>query len=265
MPSLHAHLRHLEPWYSEHLNPVHDVLYAGDLARGQAILDTARRALAESGLSPDERLTLDYEIAVTEMTALNRLGPPEEFPTVFGRTREFIQAHPPVGPLSDQAQALHLLRLLGAGYRRGFFSLEEDEVDALLARLSPEAYTNNLWYYLTAWAFHTGKLRFLEQAFGEQVVQTTGYLDDYFWLRTNLMYLLTAGRATKNDVLETIHRYPHPMYLSDFPNIFFPRLEQLGLLDAEVEGALEQRREELHDLDGQPPPQEPRTRRLLRN
>ena len=255
----------MEPWYSQHLNPVHDALYAGDLAQGMAILDAAREALGTSELSADERLTLEYEIAVHEMTAMNRLGDTDEYKTVFDKTRQFLQSHPAVGPLSDQAQALHLLRLLGAGYRRGFFNLEEDEVDALLARLSPEAFNNNLWYYLTAWAFHTGKLRFLEWAYGEQMVQTTGYLDDYFWLRTNLMYLITAGRATKNDVLETIQRYPHPMYLSDFPNIFFPRLEQAGLLDAEVEGALEKRRIELQGLDGQPPTLEPRTRRLLRN
>jgi hypothetical protein len=265
MPTLHAHLRHLEPWYTEHVSPVHDALYAGEMDRGRCILNEAREALRASDLTADEKLTLEYEIAVHEMTAVNRLGTPEEYQTMFGQTRDFLQSHPPAGPLSDQAQALHLLRLLGAGYRRGYFSLEEDQVDALLARLSPEAFNNNLWYYLTAWAFHTGKLRFLEWAYGEQMVQTTGYLDDYFWLRTNLMYLLTAGRATKTDVLETIHRYPHPLYLSDFPNIFFPRLQQVGLLDAEVEGALEQRREELKELDGQPPAQEPRTRRLLRN
>jgi hypothetical protein len=54
------------------------------------------------------------------------------------------------------------------------------------------------------------------------------------------------------------------MYLSDFPNMFFPRLQSLGLLDAEIEGALEQRRVELQSLDGQPPQLEPKTRRLLR-
>jgi hypothetical protein len=263
MPTLHEHLQHLQPWYDAHIAPVHGAIYSRNWDEVQAVLDESRAQLVASDFNEDERLALEYEIAMHRLTAMNRLCSEEVYCDCFIQTVDLIRQEP-AGPISLQAQAVHQIQLLGAGYRRGLFDLAPAQVDELLRRISPESMTNHVWYYLTAWAFHSGNLKYLERAFGEQMVLTTGYLDDYFWLRTNLMYLIADGRVAKNDVLETIQRYPHPMYLTDFELMFFPRLRPLGLVDEEVLGALANREAALRHLDGSTPQTAPRTRRFMR-
>lgn len=263
MSRLYAHLRHLSDWYDEHVAALHDPFYTGNLPEVERILAAARATLEQSSFNAEERQVLEMELLLHEMTVSNRLRSPEEYRECFRRTAQQIQATETLGPLAAQARAVHMLHLLGAGYRRGLFKLERSEVDELLAQIAPDCLTNHVWYYLCAWAFQTGQLDLLEQAFGEQLSATTGFLDDYFWLRTNLMYLLTAGRATREDVLTTIRLYPHPTYLSDFNNLFFPRLEKLGMLDGEIEAALDQRSAELQSLVGTAPQATARTRRIL--
>jgi hypothetical protein len=263
MSRLHAHLRQLSTWYDEHVATLHDPFYTGDLPAVERILFEAQAALAQGEFTAEERQTLEMELLLHELTACNRLKSEAEYRTFFEETAHRIMAVEPLGPLAAQARAVHLIHLLGAGYRRGLLDLDRATVDGLLEQIDPDCLTNHVWYYLCAWAFQTAQLDILERAYGEQLGNTTGFLDDFFWLRTNLMYLITAGRATKEDVLTTIKLYPHPTYLSDFNNLFFPRLSQLNMLDGEIEAALDRRRAELKPLAGTAPQPTSRTRRVL--
>jgi hypothetical protein len=94
-----------------------------------------------------------------------------------------------------------------------------------------------------------------------QTVETTGWLDDYYWLRTNLMYLLVDGRATRLDIEKTLRGFNHPLQLQDFRILLRDRCAADGLMDDELEQLLEQRERELSGLHGTYPSA---TRRVAR-
>jgi hypothetical protein len=258
----------VRPWFEEHCIPIVDALYAEDLPVTQAALDRAWSAHVDacaSAVPPfdaDGCRALEYALLQFDFELANHFDAPT-VGLVHQAVVRRLRAARPLGPLSDRAQAFILLTLIGMGTRRQFMTASEAEIDALLARIPEHARTPNLYYYLVAWAFFNNNLRYLELAFTDQMVRTTGWLDEYYWQRTNLMYLLASGRATVNDVRETIQRYRHPRQIVDFRNLFLARVEQAGLWDAKLGRLLAEREAELEQLRGTLPEAQPRTRRIL--
>jgi hypothetical protein len=254
----------LRQWHAERCEPIVAALFEKDRARAERLLAQNREQLAaDTHWSPDERRCLDYVLLDYGLSIVDAFEPPNAIGAQFAATYVAITGLLPAGPQSDTVQARMLIDMIGAGTRRGYVTATQPEVDALLARI-PEAYlTPNVWYYITAWAFHYGYLKYLEQAMERQTVETTGWLDSYYWLRTNLMYLLVDGRAARLDVEKVLRGYDHPLQLLDFRNVLLPRCEQAGLMDAGLYELLERREAELAALDGTYPRLTPRTERVV--
>jgi hypothetical protein len=268
LPDVNDYLGRAKAWFERHGFPIIDALYAEDLAATQSRLDSAWQALAaeppagETAMDADAQRALEYALLQFDFEVANQFDAPA-VGLVHQAVVKRLRATAPCGPLSDQVQAFVLLSMIGMGTRRRFIAAEAGEIDALLERIPDEIRTPNLYYYLVAWAFSHNSLRHLELAFTEQMTRTTGWQDDYYWQRTNLMYLLAAGRATLNDVRETIQRYAHPRQIVDFRNIFLARAEQAGLWNAELAALLAHREAELEARRGTLPETQPRTRRVL--
>lgn len=254
------------PWYWEHCRHINAAVYREDEAESRRLLAEKWELLRkDAALDPDGHRTLEYVLLNYEYSIVDHFFVSNE---VSGKqhvaTWAAMTALPPVGPQSDIAQAAYFVILLGSGTRRGFVSMEEAEVDALWQRIPEDAQTPNLWYYIVAWAYWHRNLKYLELALAHQTVTTTGWQDDYFWLRTNLMYLLVDGRATRLDIEKTIKGYTHPRDIADFRNLFLARCEEDGLMDSAMHALLEQREAELSELLGTLPQPTPTIMRTVK-
>lgn len=254
------------PWYWEHCRPLNAAVYREDEAESRRLLAAAWDVLrSDSAIDPDGRRTLEYVLINYEYSLVDHFFVSNEASgKQHAATWAELLALPPAGPQSDIAQAACFVILLGSGTRRGFISLDEPEVDALWARILEEAQTPNLWYYIVAWAYWHRNLKYLELALAHQTVTTTGWQDDYFWLRTNLMYLLVDGRAARLDIEKTIKGYTHPRDITDFRNLFLARCEEAGIMDAELHALLAQREAELSELLGTLPEPTPKIARVVK-
>lgn len=254
----------LRLWHTQHCEPIVAALFERDRPRAERLLEQNRAQLAaEAQWSADERRCLDYLLLDYELSIADAFEPPDAIGPQFSATYVAITGLLPAGPQSNVVQARMLIDLIGAGTRRGYVTATQPEVDALLARIPEEYLTANVWYYITAWAFHYGYLSYLEQAMERQTVETTGWLDSYYWLRTNLMYLLLDGRAARLDVEKALTGYDHPLQLLDFRNVLLARCEAAGLMDDAMYELLARRETELAPLDATYPKLAPRTRRAV--
>jgi hypothetical protein len=261
--TINAHLAQARPWYEEHCFPIVDELYRDDEAAAKAALGQARLALVqEASLTPDEKRALEYELLLFDFFIHNSFHGDDEQAQQFEATYTGLLSHPPAGPLSESVQAVDLLSMLGMGARRGFIKMDEAGVDELVARVPPDHLTSNIWYYIAAWAYNELNLKYLELAYQRQMTETTGWVDDYYWMRTNLMYLLVAGRATRLDVEKTLLGYDHPRHIQDFERLFLGRCEEAGLMDDELRELHRRRVEELTPLQGTVPGMTPKTKRM---
>jgi hypothetical protein len=252
-------------WHEAHCEPVVEGLYGADEPRARAALATAWDDWRDdAGLDADQQRALEYILLEFELSIVNAFYGDAGLGQQFAVTYPGIAGLPAAGPLSDRVQAKVLLSLIGIGTRRGFVAATEAEVEGLLARLAEEFRTPNIWYYVVAWAFHNDNLKLLEMAMERQTVETTGWNDDYYWLRTNLMYQLVSGKATQLDVEKTLKGYRHPRHILDFRNLFMARCEQAGLMSAELYALLEQREAELEALHGTRPAPKPKTVRIVK-
>lgn len=241
-------------------------MYAGEPSSARSAVDRAWETLrADAALSADEKRALEYILLEFETSMANAFGDDAALGAQFAISYPAIEALPPDGPLSDQVQAKVLLSLIGIGTRRGFVHATEEQLDGLLARIPEEFQTPNIWYYVVAWAFFHDNLKYLELALERQTVETTGWNDDYYWLRTNLMYQLVSGKASRLDLEKTLRSYRHPRHILDFRNLFLARCEAAGLMDSGLYALLTEREAELGELAGTRPGRVPTTARVVKH
>jgi hypothetical protein len=264
MSELHSHLGTARDWYFAHMSGVEPLRLQGREDEAFATIEQCRRQLEGSPLSADERTAIRYELLMDDYLVINYIRPEELQADAIRECFGKISALPPVGPLSDRTQAFQQLSLVGMGTRRRALNPGEADVDALLERVPEECRTNVLWYYISSWAFLNRRIKYLELAYVEQLTRPSGVSDAFYWLRTNLMYLLLSGRATRRDVLETIRSYDREIDMVDFDNFFRRPLQEIGMYDREVEEAIEKRRRELQEALSETPKQEARTKQLSR-
>jgi hypothetical protein len=246
MPSPTDYLGSAGRWRAAHCQGIEQALWERDEARAREQLARCMAELAaDRTLTPDERRALDYLLLDYEHSIVDGFNDDETIGRHFPKTQQALLALAPVGPLSDVVQAVTLVSLIGSGTRRGYIHVAEPEFAALWGRIPEEVRTPNLWYYVTAWAFHRKELAYIEQALEQQTVETTGWLDDYYWLRTNLMYQLLSGKAAALDIAKTLQSYQHPWQLLDFRNVFLHRCEQAGLMDDTLYALLAERQAQL--------------------
>jgi hypothetical protein len=264
--TVNDYLGSAKPWHDQHCREMIDGMFVEDEPRCRAGLEQAWAALrGDPDLTADERRALEYVLHNFEFQIVNRFYEDEEQGVQFAQSYPAIAGLPPAGPLSDSVQAKVQLGMLGAGVRRGFINMTEAEVDALMARIPDEHKTPNIWYYVVVWAFLADNLKYLELALEYQTVETTGWQDDYYWQRTNLMYQIVSGKVTKLDIEKTLRGYRHPHNIEDFRTIFLPRLEALGLMDDGLRALHRQRVAELEALRGERPHGNPKTVHLVKH
>jgi hypothetical protein len=258
-------MAHLKPWYQRHMFPAVDELYHEDEAAARRHLAAAWTAWKDDPqLTADERRALEYELVLFEHLIVNRFHDDAAQAAQFALTWPALHDLPPLGELSARFRAACLLCMLGLGVRRGFISMNEAEVDELVAQIPEEYFASNIWYYLIVWAYFASNINYLERALAEQTVHATGWVDDYYWQRTNMMYQLVTGKATRLDVEKTITGYQHPHHIQDFRNLFLRRCEAAGLMDPSLYALLERREAELKERTGTVPGLTAKTKRVVR-
>jgi hypothetical protein len=237
-------------WYKQNCHAYNALSYAGTQDEVRAKLDELWELMrSDPALDAEGRQTITYCLLNYEYVYVDHYSADDELSAK--KLREVwtqMEAETALGPHSDIAQAATFIILLGCGTRRGFVKLTEAQVDALWSRIPEDLQTSNLWYYLVAWAYYNDNVKYLELALAHQTVQTTGWQDSYFWLRTNLMYLLVEGRAAPLDVEKMLRAYTHPREFADFRNLLMPRCEAAGIMTPELHALADQREGELTPL-----------------
>jgi hypothetical protein len=257
-----SHLAQLEDWYIQWLEPAHYQIYRGETAAALETLCLAEQQLErETGMSADERQVLRYEIAWSPFNFLSFIGEYDELEVVFHKAMSII-SEPPPGPVSAPTQAFYRLSLAAKGVTFGYIQPDPHEMRALIDQIPRDRLVIGAWVHVATVAFYMGCPQMVEEAFGELLTGTTGLRDGYTWLRVNLMYLLSQGRAQAEDFRQLLASIQHIGELLSFKRDFLTHAERLGILP-QVEalaGPLEDRlRSNL-----QPPEREPTTRRVLR-
>jgi hypothetical protein len=253
-------------WYRANCHDLNALSYSGTKEEVLGLLDVLwQRLRADVSIDADGQTSLTYCLSYYEYVIEDRFFTSDavsgaKHAQVWAKLQELV----PVGPQSTIVQAAYLVIMLGSGTRRGFVKLDEAAVDALWSRIPEEVQTSNLWYYLVAWAYFNNNVKYLEMALAHQTIQTTGWHDDYFWLRTNLMYLLVEGRAAPLDVAKTLRAYTHPNDFADFRNLFLARCEAAGIMTDELYALAAQREAELAGLEKTVPTGTPKIARVVK-
>lgn len=263
--TINSYMGHLSEWYDTHIMPAVEEIYREDEAACRARIAQAWEQLRnDPALSDEERQAMEYELIFFDHLIVNRMQGDAAQAAQFKITYPALRDLAPIGPLAAACRAACLICMLGLGVRRGFITMSEAEVDELVAAIPEDRMPSNLWYYLIAWAYLNDNLKYLEQALADLTVGATGWVDDYYWLRTNLMYQLVTRKASRLDVEKTISGYQHPHHIADFRNLFLKRCEAAGLMDAELHALLEQKEQELEALRGTVPASKPKTGGIVR-
>lgn len=257
-----SHLAHLEDWYAQWLEPAHYQIYRGEVA---AALETVRlaeeRLELETSMSVDERQVLRYEIAWSPFNFLSFIGEHEGLEAVFNRAQLIVDETPP-GPLSAPTQAFYRLSLAAKGVTFGFVHPDPYTMRALLDQIPQDRFVLGAWVHVAAVAFYEGAPELVEEAFGELLTITSGMRDGYGWLRVNLMYLLTQGRAQLEDFRQLLASIQHIGELLSFKRDFSQHALWLGIAD-EVDSFVDPLEARLR-ANLEPPGKEPTTRRVVR-
>jgi hypothetical protein len=242
-----AHLRQHAVWGSKWEMPLWRLLHFSLPEQMTKQVHQARRSIARLDISADEALGLTLELSEWDYVIHRHFQLPDVASAGL-RFEEMAQrlAVEPLGEFSAIVLNYKQIVLRSYAYYRLMYAINIAEVQQLLDSIPAALRPSLLWYYLGTIGYVAEHLPFVELAYQEQLVHATGWLDDRYWLRTNMMYLILTGRVQKRDILETIRRYEHFQHIGDMKWLFMPKLEQLGILDEEIMVVYRQRWAELH-------------------
>ncbi|MCB1221041.1 MAG: hypothetical protein H7A35_00340 [Planctomycetales bacterium] len=244
-----AHLRHLSHWGAEWEMPLWRLMHYSQPEEMKQQLHEARLTVRQVAGDPDEALGLMLELTDWDYVIHRHFHVPD-VRSAQDRFEELEQRLlcTPLGDFSAVVLSYKKIVLRSYAYYRMQHSINVDEVQVLLDCIPPPLRPSLLWYHLGTIGYVTDHLPFVELAYQEQLVNATGWLDDRYWLRTNMMYLILTKRVQKRDILETIRRYEHFQHIGDMKYLFFPKLEKLGMVDEDVVAAYNIRWQELQVL-----------------
>lgn len=237
-----AHLRQHAVWGSQWEMPLWRLLHFSQPEQMTQQVQEARQSIARLSIGEDEALGLCLELADWDYVIHRHF----QLPDIASSSQRFEEmannlSAQPLGDFSATVLSYKQIVLRSYAYYRLQYSINIEEVQQLLDSIPVSLRPSLLWYYLGTIGYVTEHLPFVELAYQEQLVHATGWLDDRYWLRTNMMYLILTGRVQKRDILETIRRYEHFQHIGDMKWLFMPKLEQLGILDEEIIAAYRQR------------------------
>lgn len=258
-----GHLAHLDPWYAEWLEPAAYQIYRGDLAGALHTVGLAREQFErETGLTEDERQILRYELEWTPFNYASFLGDSELIAQSYPQARAAIDT-PPAGPLSAPTQAFYKISLAAKAVQLGLERPDPAQIRALVDVIPPSRFVIGTWAQVATVGFYMDAPDLIEEAFGELLTVTTGFRDSYSWLRVNLMYLISQGRAQFEDFRQLLASITHISELLSFRRDFTGHAARLGLQD-EVDAVVNPLETRLRSKL-EPPGFTPHTRRFRRD
>ncbi|MCB1217536.1 hypothetical protein KDL44_09085 [bacterium] len=101
--------------------------------------------------------------------------------------------------------------------------------------------SSHLWDSVGLWAYRTGQMDLLEEAFENLTISPANVMPQESWQRLNLMFQLRRGSASRRDIEEYIRLMRMVPQILEFRMEMQPRAEQLGIWDEELQAAVEER------------------------
>jgi hypothetical protein len=119
------------------------------------------------------------------------------------------------------------------------------EIRAMIEELPEEYQDQQIWHALSVVAYNLDRLDLMELSFENATIRPHSKYPQAAWQRINLMYQVMKGTVRRIDILETLRLFHLPSLLREFRQRVYPRLQQLGLIDAEIDALIERRSAEL--------------------
>jgi len=241
----------LHDWARGFQRPVVDAVQTGRLAEARSLHSRAIRSIDSVQLGEEEREAagfllelLDYNIRFMEVQSSWTV---ESYKAALFRLSR--PAHTPAG---REARLAALIKLRTIADKDQFEPLTRQQIEAYIAEAGGHPRDPQIWHDLAGWAYDHQDLAILEKAFAAHSTSPSPIMGFAKWQRINLMYQLLAGKAQRRDVEETIRTLSILPQLIDFMKNLWPPCVAAGLVDAELESLLEQRRSYIEAT--KPPP-----------
>jgi hypothetical protein len=233
-------------WYVNWCEPIVVALYGRDSHEIREKLAVAADALVSGKLKALDADCLSYQLTYLEFQAQIVLKDPGwdnthliQFIARLSQPSEFAAA--------DRLRRRLLLQLRINMDRLGLVELMPLDFEELFTELPEEEYTTEAWLYISGWAFRKKQPLYLEKAYEFALLQARGFEVDWTWQRVHLMWKLTRGDASRDDLLWLIDKADIHKHLMSIKRSIWQRAEELGLVDERIELRLQEREIELRE------------------
>jgi hypothetical protein len=239
-------------WYTKHINPIVNKMYLGDREAVRRLTMRAWEALSAPELNEDQRQCVRYRLSYVVWQDKLRLGTLAEAREGYA---ELIQrlTEPAAGVLSRAVRQRMLLQTGAQAEVEGIAPFPPEEYFKLRLDLPGIVCDPELYHFIASWAFHRQQIQPLEEAMEVMTFSPTGYQSDFAWQRVNVMYLLLQNKAAKRDLLELIKRMEYPHHWRVVKSTLWDEVIKAGLVDTQIEQALERRLAELETMQPKVP------------
>jgi hypothetical protein len=245
-------------WARDWLQPVTNALFVLDYDLAQSLLQAAQTELRASGLPADVRESLEYSLAFTACHLGWQRDPTTWTKESFLEAMRYFDA-PAQTAFGDRERLVRRFTICYHADSDAFQPLTHDEIVQLFKQLGTDADLNYVSHVIAGWAFQHHDIELLELAFAEQLINPSSSLGTAKWQRVNLMYHLLQGRATPQDVAETLKTIQIAPQLAEFMYMMWPECIAQGLIDSALETMLQSVRDKV-EQDGRVPGPEPRSK-----
>jgi hypothetical protein len=160
------------------------------------------------------------------------------------RCPEFDQllSRPSTDPGAEALRPKLLLQFRIGAERLGYSELELGAFAPLYDAVPDNERNDEFWHFVSSWAFTHHHHGILEQAYEEYSINKGSFMAEWLWWRVRLMYRLSAGQATPEDVRQLLASLALRNHLADFESRLLPALKHAGLWDPVLMEQLEVRR-----------------------
>lgn len=233
-------------WYVTWCEPIVVALYGRNPQEIRDKLDGAKDVLASGKLKALEADCLSYQLTYLEFQAQIVLKDPGWDNT---HLIQFIArlSQPSEYAAADRLRRRLLLQLRINMDRLNLIELSPLDFEELFLELPEEEYTTEAWLYISGWAFRKEQPQYLEKAYEFALLQARGFEVDWTWQRVHLMWKLTRGDATREDLLWLIDKADIHKHLRSIQRSIWHRAKELGLVDERIELRLQERMIELNE------------------
>jgi hypothetical protein len=227
----------LRRWFVEHIQPVLDAYFAGDLAAARTAYSAALANLDEEP-ELDTREAKRLRLETSWFMVLAALGEDAEARAVYTRLLADCQAAEAGSDSQQIARSCELMARLRAD-DLGLDSVPVEDGHRLADAVPEEMRGPHYWHELGGWAFRHGDAELLEEAYAYFTTQRIAAQADWLYSRLQLMWRLHLGQATEEHVRQAVSRIEVAGELQDFNQRLRPACAAQGILSPAVELELE--------------------------